>query len=407
MPNLTDNNWPSRVLFVLDQNDERQEDQSHTFYTNWKESTDFQWFLSSTSFGHASGVYYAEAIYKEITWLNSILGRNLPFPADEATSYHELAAIKQTLNTTLILLGIEIFLLILILRNIIWLVGDQKRLYMKFKRNLKEKKKKSQSTEHAKLLDDELAVKTLVPHVSQDRGTSISSPRTLVSSAISISGSNSTSSTIPFTPTSSHISKYSSPSTNQIKSITPVGDGIWQHARFWMKYDSKIANPGVKSDNQLHQEYHELITNLKPKAFSSRMFIALGIIISFQLFITFYWSEQVSYSTTGTMIFLYLTDVLGQNTAIFVDNIFKLPYMWYWVAIFIFIGYFLIRTKELHELGDYSSNHTLRGWGVALEIFIAFYFLLHLASRNYVGNLLYVLALRNVLAFLFFLKFFT
>ncbi|MCK5341833.1 MAG: hypothetical protein KAR20_00435, partial [Candidatus Heimdallarchaeota archaeon] len=126
VPDFIKNYSPSRVLFSLDENDERVEDESYEFYTKLSRKTEVQYFHSATSFGHASSVYHFEAIYTEISWLNSILGRVLPSSAEEATSIHSLTTIKRSLSTTLILLGCEIFLLILILRNITWLFSNQK-----------------------------------------------------------------------------------------------------------------------------------------------------------------------------------------------------------------------------------------------------------------------------------------
>ena len=102
IPNFLASFSPNSVLFAIDERDMRQDDESHVFSTNWEPTTGFQVFLSSTSIGHASGVYNYEALHTEITWVNSILGRTLSSPAEEATSFHSLETIQQFLSTTLI-----------------------------------------------------------------------------------------------------------------------------------------------------------------------------------------------------------------------------------------------------------------------------------------------------------------
>jgi len=367
VPNFLLNYSPSGVLFVLDENDKRQPNESREFFTKWLRSTDFNVFLSSTSYGHASGAYYSEAIYTEITWLNSILGRELPYPAEEVTSFHGLASIRKNISTTLIMLGIEIVLLILILRNVIWLFSNQKMYYTKFHQIWKRQLKKYR-----------LNRTTIKEHLGRNK-----SP-----------------------PTSSSLSSEQPLPLLPIREENDGGNKLWRHARLWMKHDATIKNPGLLDDRQLHQKYQSLIAELTTSNFSARMLITLGSIFCFQLFLTLFWSKQIEQFYLGSMVVLYLEDVLGQNTSVIVDSSFKIPFMWYWIGLFIFIGYYQIRTKELHELGDYSNNHTLRGWGVALEIFLVFYFLLYLISHNFVGNLLELLAMRNIIAFLLFLKFF-
>jgi len=359
---------PNNVLFTLDRNDERTEldteeflnnltnfqfSQSEQLFGNFSDGTAREVFLSSSYISHASTLFDAETISKEITWLNQALDPSYEYSLSKSTLIKQ--EMTRFFQISIIFLAIECFLAYIIFGIIIWILSYQdfiiKRILIYFSElyNIVSDKwvKKKRSNDST--------VKEEVKNLEEKPNDE----------------------------------KYSNHQ-----------ETIWQMYKEISVKDQKLIRK-KKNDNDYFQEYKEIVQNLSNQDFILTSIKYISVIwlssLIFKLFIGSGWTTNLSQLSEFSLIFV---NYFSNPTYIIFDEFFRFAFVELFLFVIIMANYYVLKKKNRKKIGDYTVTHTFKGFLIATEMFFIYILFLSLLSRDFLGLIAPSINMRNFIIML-------